>query len=185
MPRRSVLALAAVALLAPVTPARAATGGEGVVGYASGRHAVVRTAAPQGPIARLRARPGIRYAVPNVRARASEFQLPNDPGRGTTPGGWQEVQWNFLGGFGIDAPAAWQHDDAAGHPGGRGVTVAVLDTGVAYKNAGRFRRSPDLGGRKFVRGYDFVRRAESPVDRNGHGTHVASTIAETTNNGIS
>src|SRR4051812_9674159 len=185
MPRRSVLALAAVALLAPVTPARAATGGEVVVGYASGRHAVVRTADPQRTIARLRDRPGIRYAVPNVRARASEFQLPDDPGRGTTPGGWQEVQWNFLGGFGVDAPAAWQHAEAARHPGGRGVTIAVLDTGVAYKNDGRYRRSPDLVGTRFVRGYDFVRRAESPVDRNGHGTHVASTIAETTNNGIS
>src|SRR3954470_22279938 len=185
MPRRSVLALAAVALLAPVTPARAATGGEVVVGYASGRHAVVRTADPQRAIARLRDRPGIRYAVPNVRARASQFQLPDDPGRGTTPGGWQEVQWNFLGGFGVDAPAAWQHTEAARHPGGRGVTIAVLDTGVAYKNDGRYRRSPDLVGTRFVRGYDFVRHSPTPVDRNGHGTHVASTIAEATNNGIS
>src|SRR3954468_2859838 len=185
MPRRSVLALAAVALLAPVTPARAAMGGEVVVGYASGRHAVVRTADPQGTIARLRDRPGIRYAVPNVRARASEFQLPDDPGRGTTPGGWQEVQWNFLGGFGVDAPAAWQHAEAARHPAGRGVAIAVLDTGVAYKNDGRYRRSPDLVGTRFVRGYDFVRHSPTPVDRNGHGTHVASTIAEATNNGIS
>src|SRR3954454_10263581 len=185
MPRRSVLALAAVALLAPVTPARAATGGEVVVGYASGRHAVVRTADPQRAIARLRDRRGIRYAVPNVRARASEFQLPDDPGRGTTPGGWQEVQWNFLGGFGVDAPSAWQHTNAARHPGGRGVTIAVLDTGVAYKNDGRYRRSPDLVGTRFVRGYDFVRHSPTPVDRNGHGTHVASTIAEATNNGIS
>jgi serine protease len=95
------------------------------------------------------------------------------------------VQWNFLGGFGVDAPNAWAHAAAAGHAGGRGVTVAVLDTGVAYKTAGRFLRSPDLVGTRFVRGYDFVRRAESPLDRNGHGTHVASTIAEATNNGIS
>src|SRR3954469_5984408 len=190
MPRRSALVLAAVALLAPATSARAdanagAVPGQVVVGYASGRHAIVRTADPQRTIARLRDRPGIRYAVPNVRARASQFQLPDDPGRGTTPGGWQEVQWNFLGGFGVDAPSAWQHTNAARHPGGRGVTIAVLDTGVAYKNAGRYRRSPDLVGTLFARGYDFVRHSPTPVDRNGHGTHVASTIAETTNNGVS
>jgi serine protease len=64
------------------------------------------------------------------------------------------------------------------------VTIAVLDTGVAYKNSPPYRQSPDLKGTKFLRGYDFVRRAQSPLDRNGHGTHVASTIAETTNNGI-
>ena len=62
--------------------------------------------------------------------------------------------------------------------------MAVLDTGVAYKNAGRYRRSPDLDAARFVRGFDFVRHGASALDRNGHGTHVASTIAEATNNGI-
>src|SRR4051812_9877299 len=158
MPRRPALALAAasLALLAPV-PARASTdtvkAGEVVVGYHSGRHEVIRTVRPAAAIARLRARPDVSYAVRNHVARASqatfEFQLPNDPGRGTTPGGWQEVQWNFLGNFGVDAPTGWKHVFDAGHPGGRGVTIAVLDTGVAYKDAGRFRRSPDLVGTRF------------------------------------
>src|SRR4051812_30050588 len=187
MPRRPALALALAAVLAvPASACADATvPGQVVVGYHSGRQEVVRVKDPARAIARLKARAGVAYAVRNHIAKASAFALPNDPGRGTEPGGWQQVQWNFMGGFGVDAPAAWQHADTAGHPGGRGVTIAVLDTGVAYKNAGRFRRSPDLAGTKFVRGYDFVRRAESPVDRNGHGTHVASTIAETTNNGIS
>jgi serine protease len=63
------------------------------------------------------------------------------------------------------------------------VTVAVLDTGVAYADRGPYRRSPDLGPRAFVRGYDFVDDDAWPNDRNGHGTHVASTIAQRTGNG--
>jgi serine protease len=71
---------------------------------------------------------------------------------------------------------------ADGHPGGKGVTVAVLDTGVAYANRGRFRRSPDFGRYTFVQGYDFVARNAFPNDRNGHGTFVAGVIAEATDN---
>jgi serine protease len=186
--RAAALLLAALALGTPAAAQAAKTvPDEVVVGYDDGRHEVVKTQDPARAIARYERRAGVRYAVRNHVARASQaqpFALPNDPGRGTTPGGWQEVQWNFLGGFGVDAPRAWEHTLRAGHPAGRGVTIAVLDTGVAYKNAGRYRRSPDLGGTRFMRGYDFVRRAPNPLDRNGHGTHVASTIAEATNNGV-
>jgi serine protease len=62
--------------------------------------------------------------------------------------------------------------------------VAVLDTGVAYSDRGRFTRSPDLRTSRFVRGYDFVDGDRYPNDLNGHGTHVASTIAENVDNGI-
>src|SRR4051794_21311223 len=109
--------------------------------------------------------------------------VPNDPGRAKVPGGWQKIQWNFAGPFGVDAPDAWANVAAAGHPGGRGGIVAVLDTGVAYANHGHYRRSPDLNRHSFVRGYDFVGRDSKPDDPEGHGTHVASTIAESTNNG--
>jgi serine protease len=131
----------------------------------------------------LRARKDVEYAVPNYVARASAF-VPNDTGRGNVPGGWQEVQWNFLAEWGVNAPQAWENVAAAGRPGGSGVKVAVLDTGVAYSNRGRFRRSPDLAKSSFIKGYDFVDGRLYPVDHNGHGTHVASTIAEATNNGI-
>ncbi|MFE0803954.1 S8 family serine peptidase [Streptomyces sp. NPDC058812] len=62
----------------------------------------------------------------------------------------------------IGTPEAWQ----AGLTG-KGVTVAVLDSGV---DAGH----PDLAGRvgesrSFIAG-------EEVADRNGHGTHVASTV---------
>ena len=86
---------------------------------------------------------------------------------------------------GIDALGAWGNLTAVGRPGASGVTVAVLDTGIAYRTQGRrFRRSPDFTARQFVEGYDFVGGDRLPLDENGHGTHVAGTIAEKTNNGI-
>ncbi|MDX6663809.1 MAG: serine protease [Solirubrobacteraceae bacterium] len=121
-----------------------------------------------------------RWTGPIAHAAA----IPNDPGRGTTPFDWQRVQWNFVGPFGVGAPAAWDNAAAAGRPGGKGVVIAVLDTGIAYANRGRFRRSPDLRASTFVSGFDFVDHDPYADDPNGHGTHVASTIAEATNNGI-
>ena len=102
--------------------------------------------------------------------------------RAARPGGWQELQWNFSGTFGVNAPEAWANLAADGAPGGAGVVVAVLDTGVAYANRGPFRRSPDFFPDTFVKGYDFVDRSPYPNDRNGHGTFVAATIAEATDN---
>ena len=119
-----------------------------------------------------------RGAGPVARIAQS---TPNDPGRRGE--GWQAVQWNFSGPFGVNALGAWGNLAAAGKPGGRGVVVAVLDTGVAYANRGRFRRSPDFGAGTFVRGYDFVSHDPYADDPQGHGTHVAGTIAEATDNG--
>jgi serine protease len=116
-------------------------------------------------------------------AHATAF-IPDDPGRTGTAGGWQTVQWNFVGPFGVDAPDAWQNLINVGRPGGKGVVVAVLDTGVAYSTRDGARMSPDLRGTKFVAGYDFVHHDPYANDVNGHGTHVASTIAETTGNGL-
>ncbi|MFF8656065.1 S8 family serine peptidase [Streptomyces huasconensis] len=62
----------------------------------------------------------------------------------------------------IGTPRAWE----AGLTG-KGVTVAVLDTGA---DAGH----PDLGGR-VTESRSFV-PGEEVADRNGHGTHVASTV---------
>jgi serine protease len=157
-------------------------------------------------VAALRRRADVAYAAPNYIATASAQNplppsgIPNDPGPledGGTDGGWVTLQWNFLpwegqgtavlptSPGGIDAIGAWRNLMAAGHRGARGITVAVLDTGIAYRAHGkRFRRSPDFTSRQFTRGYDFVGRDSLPLDENGHGTHVAGTIAEKTNNGV-
>jgi serine protease len=155
----------------------------------------------------LRESPRVDYAAPNYIATASEAPeepaatIPNDPGPITgpagPPGGWVLKQWNFLpwegtatpllplSPGGIDAVGAWKHLEEAGRPGAKGVTIAVLDTGIAYRAEGAtFRRSPDFTAGQFVKGYDFVDNDQLPLDENGHGTHVAGTIAEKTNNGI-
>jgi serine protease len=117
--------------------------------------------------------------------RAGPAYVPNDSGVASAagpPAGWATVQWELNGTFGINAPAAWSQASRLGGSGGRGVTVAILDSGVAYATRGRFARSPDLGYDRFVRGYDFIEDDIFPSDEFGHGTFVASIIGATANN---
>ncbi|HEY5815593.1 MAG TPA: S8 family serine peptidase [Solirubrobacterales bacterium] len=140
-------------------------------------------------------------AGPSGQASVAHLALADDPGPLSTPpgppGGWVSLQWNFLpwegtgtaalpvSAGGINAVGAWQNLIAAGRRGAYGTVVAVLDTGIAYRDYGsRFRRSPDFGPGQFVPGYDFVEGDRLPLDENGHGTHIAGTIAEKTDNGI-
>jgi serine protease len=135
-------------------------------------------------IEQARREPGVAYAVPDYIAHVAGGWMPNDPGRGSAPGGWQGMQWNFLAAAGVDAPGAWANLIADGRPGGRGVTVAILDTGVAYRSWHQYIRAPDFAGTRFVSPYDFVANNPYPLDENGHGTFVTGTVAEATNNGL-
>ena len=57
---------------------------------------------------------------------------------------------------------------------GASVKVAVIDSGMDYTH-------PDLSA-NYAGGYDFVNDDSDPMDDNGHGTHVAGTIAALDNN---
>jgi serine protease len=129
-------------------------------------------------IAELRSGPGVRFAAPNWIAHASVDIL--DQGDTGQPGGWEADQWSFLGRpGGIRVGPAWQRLEELGRPGGIGPTVAVVDTGVAYASAAPdYVPSPDFGMSQFVPGIDLVDDDGAPLDENGHGTHVAGTIAE-------
>ena len=188
MPRALIpTALAAVLVVTAAAPALAAPGyvpGEVLVKYrdattakaqdpAQSKAVKVRSGATvRETVEKLRRDPDVAYAVPNYIAHASF--TPNDPNFA--------LQWNLNSSLGINAPAAWDLARARGVPGGRGVTVAVLDTGVAYERFRRFRRVPDLA--RFARGYDFVDGDRHPNDLNGHGTHVSGTIAGSTDNTV-
>ena len=91
--------------------------------------------------------------------------FPNDP--------MYSRQWHMRQ---IGMPEAWKLAD------GDGVIVAVLDTGVAYEDHGRFHQVEDLKGITFVKPYDFVDNDTHANDDHGHGTHVTGTIAQVTNN---
>jgi serine protease len=125
-------------------------------------------------IAELNSDPNVAYAVPNWRARAAAE--PNDPNF--------RLQWNLFSSYGINVIEAWSLAEGLGAPGGRGALVALLDSGVAYEHYGRYRRAPDLRRSTFVHPYDFIGKDRHPNDVFGHGTHVAGTIAQTTNNGV-
>jgi serine protease len=134
-------------------------------------------------LAELRAQPGVASARPDYvvhKAGAPTFR-PNDPGRGG-PCDWSKLQWNFAGRYGVHAPRAWATMRSLHKDGGRGVVVAVVDSGVAYRDRGNFRRAPDLYRGRFVKGWDFVEHDRYPLDLDSHGTHVSGTIAEHVNN---
>ena len=105
----------------------------------------------------LRRSRAVRYAEPLRRLHALDDRQP-DPGRAQ--------QWGLDA---IGADAAWTVTRGAG------VVVAVVDTGVAP--------APDLAGR-LLPGWNVIAGSDDAVDDNGHGTHVAGTVAEVEGNGL-
>lgn len=71
----------------------------------------------------------------------------------------KEIPWGVKR---VNAPAAWNTTL------GRGVKVGVIDTGIDYTH-------PDLKA-NYAGGYNALDASKTPMDDNGHGTHVAGTI---------
>ena len=99
----------------------------------------------------------VEVAEPSVSMAALSY--PNDP--------LFEKQWNLSR---VGSEVGWR----AG--GGQGVIVAVVDTGVGPV--------PDLDASRVLEGSSVVPGVQSSADDQGHGTHVAGTIAQSTNNGF-
>jgi subtilisin family serine protease len=101
--------------------------------------------------------PDVQYVEPNYYRYIAA--TPNDSDYG--------LLWGLSD---IDAPDAW---DVATDC--KGKIVAVIDTGADYNH-------PDLAANIASGGHDFVDNDDQPMDPNGHGTHVAGTIAAVGNN---
>jgi serine protease len=149
------------------------------------------SANPEEVAATLARRPDVEYAQASYRVYPSF--VPNDP--------LYSRQWNFPM---INLEQAWDINQGAAPS----VIVAVLDTGVAYRDAfldftaggfvdtggyypplGRisvpFAAAPELGDPgRFVSPRDFIWNDDLPVDMDGHGTHVSGTIGQLTNNSV-
>jgi serine protease len=118
----------------------------------------------------------VEYAEPNglVRQTQGTTFKPNDT--------FYRYQWNLAQ---INAERTWGIQK-----GKSSVAVAVLDSGIAYEDyfdpstAVAYYKAPDWGNVTFLPGYDFVNGDAHPNDDEYHGTHVASTIAEATNNAM-
>jgi serine protease len=108
----------------------------------------------------------VEHAEPMAIYRASF--VPNDPFYATK-------QWHLQR---VGAETAWHYSC------GQRVTVAVIDTGIACFDKGPFSRGTDLEGTRCEGGWNFVNDTPEAYDDHGHGTHVAGTIAQTTNNGV-
>lgn len=127
----------------------------------------------------LAEQPGVAYAEPNFIVRRQAWTNDSFLTDGTL--------WGLIK---VKAPTAWNVTR------GSGVTVAVLDSGVAldhpdlvanfWQNTDEVVDGVDNDGNGFnddVYGADWVRGDGTPDDEEGHGTHVAGTVAATADDG--
>lgn len=117
---------------------------------------------PQQVIDRIRGRAGVRFVELDSIVHATA--KPENPGKPKPEQPPQEVPWGIDR---IDADLAWSYNN------GTGVKVAVLDTGIDKDH-------PDLDD-NFVAGVSFSAGPPGGKDQNGHGTHVAGTVAAENN----
>jgi thermitase len=209
VPHRSSLALVLAVVAALAVPAAAsAAEGQIIVKYASGADAQDRADARDDAdvvsgaslpldrtqlvtpergtsvaraVARLERSHDVVYAEPD--ALRSGFDAPtNDPrfrDQWALENTGQQIFDNSLGrlttglsGSDIDVVPAWADGVTAST-----VTVGVVDSGADLEH-------PDLKPNILSGGKDFIDGDTTPMDQNGHGTHVAGIIGAVGDNGI-
>ena len=102
---------------------------------------------PQKAIDALQKNPNVRYVEPDGMVYALDAELDDS--------------------WGVKRIGAGLVHDSLNK--GAGVKVAIIDSGIDYNH-------PDLNS-NYWGGYDFVNDDSDPMDDNGHGTHVAGTVA--------
>ena len=138
---------------------------------------------PDAAAAVLQRQPEVEWAEPNHLRRL--HTTPNDPAFAD--------QWNLTA---IDLPRAWDIN-----PGGKAsVKVAVIDSGVTSVTQTfafplwtgsqfetvqiPFRANPDIAAARMLPGRDFIFWDGPVLDMDGHGSHVAGTVLQETNNSL-
>lgn len=121
---------------------------------------------PEEVAALLEQDPTVEYAEPDYPAGITANPV-YGPAPLTVNDPYFNFQWNLPA---IQMSQAWDVST------GEGITVAIIDTGIDF-------RAPDLANTQRLPGYDFANNDADPTDDQGHGTHVAGTVAQSTNNG--
>lgn len=114
-----------------------------------------------GNLSEIKNNPAVLYAEPNYKIHVSPIVE-------------ETVDSRAWGVEKVSAPKVW----SAGYTG-KGITVAVIDTGVDYNHselAGRVIR-PTGKEQKDCTGWNFAAKTPDPMDDHNHGTHCAGTIA--------
>jgi thermitase len=145
---------------------------------------------PAAVAARLQRSGAVLYAEPNYVYHATA--IPDDPLFGEQYGLDNVGQLSGETDADIDAPEGWDAGGLGSFPSGGGVTIGIVDTGIAAGHE-------DLGGKVVtcagVRSFGLdllgVPLLDDPTvvpdrcaDDNGHGTHVAGIAAARANNGV-
>jgi subtilisin family serine protease len=157
---------------------------------AEGARVVEVAGGVQAAVRRLENTPGVEYAEPNYVYHA--LATPNDPRFGELYGLNNTGQTGGTPDADIDAPEGWDALGLSAFPGAGGAKVGIVDTGIQQSHpefAGG--RVANCGGvNNFGTNLVIIIIGADPTivdgkcnDDNGHGMHVAGTIAANANNG--
>jgi thermitase len=143
---------------------------------------------PRAVAARLSRSPAVKYAEPNYIFRATAF--PNDPQFGQLHGLHNTGQGGGLADADIDAPEGWDAAGLGAFPASGGVKVGIVDTGIQAAHEDLAGKVANCAGvNSFGLNLILVSLFGDPTvvpnkcgDDNGHGTHVAGTVAAIANN---